>query len=196
MEAARELIAEKGYDGLTMRDLARAGGVSDATLYNQFATKDRLVMAAVADLLDGIAESVQAQEQAPGIAAILRYSDSVSAQIQQTPAYAQAMSRALFQAEPHSPIIEVLLDSNRRFLSKALYQAKRQGELVEKVDVPSSATILAGHTWGILLLWDKGLVSLDVLPTMCRESIEMSLFFIASNKGEQLLKRSDDLPER
>lgn len=196
LAAARGLIADKGYDGLTMRDLARASGVSDATLYNQFATKDRLVMAAVADLLDGITQSVQTLEQAPGLAAILRYSDSISEQIQRNPAYAQAMSRALFQAEPHSPIIEVLLDSNRRFLSKALYEAKSRGELKAGVDVSSNATILAGHTWGVLLLWEKALVTLELLPTMSRQSIEISLFSIASRRGSELLEMNHHLSER
>lgn len=193
LTAARELIAEKGYDGLTMRDLARSSGVSDATLYNLFASKDRLVMAAVADLLDGIAERVQTLEQAPGLAAILRYSDSIGEQIQQSPAYAKAMSRALFQAEPQSPIVEVLLASNRRFLSKELYAAKRQGELKAGVDVASSATILSGHTWGVLLMWNKGLLNLDLLPEMSRQSIATSLLSIASEKGCELIETSHRL---
>jgi AcrR family transcriptional regulator len=67
LTAARQLIADKGYDGLTMRDLARASGVSDATLYNLFTTKGRLVMAAVADLLEGITERVQQPDQSHGL---------------------------------------------------------------------------------------------------------------------------------
>ncbi len=194
LSAARELIASKGYDGLTMRDLARASGVSDATLYNLFTTKDRLVMTAVADLLEGIAQSVQKLDKVRGLAAIVRYSDAISEQIQQRPAYAQAMSRALFQSEPQSRIVDVLLDSNRRFLSKELYGAKREGELRAGVDVTSSATILSGHTWGVLLMWNKGLLSLDLLSKMLRQSIEMSLPAIASQKGCVLLKASHKLP--
>lgn len=188
LTAARQLIAHKGYEGLTMRDLARASGVSDATLYNLFTSKDRLVMAAVADLLEGITERVQQPDQPQGLAAIMRYSDSICAQILQNPAYAQAMSRALFRSEPDSPIVEVLLDSNRRFLSKELYAAKRGGELDLAADVPSNATILSGQTWGILLMWNKGLLDLDCLPKMMRQSLEMSLTIIASESGREFIK--------
>src|SRR5262245_39106061 len=42
--AARRLVAERGYDGLTMRDLARAARVSVPTLYNLFGSKDAILM--------------------------------------------------------------------------------------------------------------------------------------------------------
>jgi AcrR family transcriptional regulator len=171
-----------------MRDLARASGVSDATLYNLFTTKGRLVMAAVADLLEGITERVQQPDQSHGLSAIIRYSDSICAQILQNPAYALAMSRALFRSEPDSPIVEVLLDSNRRFLSKELYAAKRAGELNSGVEVASSATILSGQTWGVLLMWNKDLLDLEGLPKMMRQSLEMSLSSLASRKGREFIK--------
>src|SRR5438105_2871277 len=45
MAAARKLVAERGYDGLTMRDLARAARVSVPTLYNLFGSKDAILTA-------------------------------------------------------------------------------------------------------------------------------------------------------
>ena len=43
--AARRLVAERGYEGLTMRDLARAARVSVPTLYNLFGSKDAILAA-------------------------------------------------------------------------------------------------------------------------------------------------------
>jgi AcrR family transcriptional regulator len=43
--AARRLVAERGYEGLTMRDLARAARVSVPTLYNLFGSKDAILTA-------------------------------------------------------------------------------------------------------------------------------------------------------
>src|SRR5258705_13283731 len=45
MTAARKLVATKGYQGLTMRDLARAARVSVPTLYNLFGSKDAILVA-------------------------------------------------------------------------------------------------------------------------------------------------------
>ena len=172
-----------------MRELARVSAVSDKTLYNLFATKDGLVMAAVADLLNAIVTQVQAGEQAAGLAAILRYADAISAQILVSPAYAQAMSRALFQAEASSPIVDLLLRSNQKFLQQQLRYAQRRGELISKVQAAPTATLLTAHTWGVLLLWNKGLLSLSSLPTMSRQSMLTSLTGLASEKGQALLQQ-------
>ncbi len=61
LDVARKLIAEKGYDGVTMRELADLSLVSVPTLYNLFGGKNELLFAAVesyfAELLGGPALS-------------------------------------------------------------------------------------------------------------------------------------------
>lgn len=42
-ESAVALFAERGYDTVTMAEIARRGGVSAATVFNHFATKDALI---------------------------------------------------------------------------------------------------------------------------------------------------------
>lgn len=43
LEAAASVIIEKGYDSASMREIARAAGVGDATIYNYFSSKEKLV---------------------------------------------------------------------------------------------------------------------------------------------------------
>ena len=43
--AARKLVVQSGYGGLTMRDLAKAARVSVPTLYNLFGSKDAILVA-------------------------------------------------------------------------------------------------------------------------------------------------------
>ncbi|HHS82408.1 MAG TPA: TetR/AcrR family transcriptional regulator, partial [Devosia sp.] len=43
LETAATLIIEKGYDHASMRQIARAAGVGDATIYNYFSSKEKLV---------------------------------------------------------------------------------------------------------------------------------------------------------
>lgn len=45
LAAARKLVVRRGYDGLTMRELARAARVSVPTLYNLFGSKDAILVA-------------------------------------------------------------------------------------------------------------------------------------------------------
>jgi len=53
LDAARARIAENGYLSLNMRDLAAAAGVSPATLYSYFATKEELFVTLYAEAIRG-----------------------------------------------------------------------------------------------------------------------------------------------
>src|SRR5829696_4939979 len=44
-KVARELVAERGYAGLTMRELAQKARVAVPTLYNLFGSKDAILVA-------------------------------------------------------------------------------------------------------------------------------------------------------
>lgn len=44
VRAATTLMVEQGYDSVTMKDIAKAAGVGDATIYKYFPTKERLVV--------------------------------------------------------------------------------------------------------------------------------------------------------
>jgi AcrR family transcriptional regulator len=51
LDAARQRIAGGGYLSLNMRDLASASGVSPATLYSYFATKEELFVTLYAEAI-------------------------------------------------------------------------------------------------------------------------------------------------
>src|SRR5580765_8807588 len=58
VEAVQDVFAEKGFDGTTTRELARAAGVSEALLYKHFPSKESLYGA----MLDACAEGPVAAE--------------------------------------------------------------------------------------------------------------------------------------
>ena len=45
IEAVKRIFAEKGFDGTTTRELAKAAGISEALLYNYFPSKESLYVA-------------------------------------------------------------------------------------------------------------------------------------------------------
>jgi AcrR family transcriptional regulator len=53
-DAAAALFLERGFDGVRITDVAEAGGVSQKTVYNYFATKEALIM----DRLEGTADAL------------------------------------------------------------------------------------------------------------------------------------------
>ena len=44
LEATRQMLAQDGYEGLQMRSLAEAAGVSLMTIYNRFGNKDDVIL--------------------------------------------------------------------------------------------------------------------------------------------------------
>lgn len=74
LAAARELLARKGYDGMTMADVARHADVAAGTVFQYAATKPELLMMATAErcraIIPGLLADV-AQEPEAG-AAILK----------------------------------------------------------------------------------------------------------------------------
>lgn len=64
LDAAVELIIEKGVRGASMRAIARAAGVGDATIYNYFPTKEALLYGYYSDSLE---DAAQALEQVGGV---------------------------------------------------------------------------------------------------------------------------------
>jgi AcrR family transcriptional regulator len=45
-----DLMTRQGFDGTTMKDIARAAGIGDATIYKYFPTKDRIVLGYLDDV--------------------------------------------------------------------------------------------------------------------------------------------------
>jgi len=60
LAAARELIAQRGYEALSMRELAAHCRVSVPTLYNQFGGKQALLAAAVESHFAGLLAGTRA----------------------------------------------------------------------------------------------------------------------------------------
>ena len=185
---AREQISLLGYDGLTMRTLAEASGVALKTLYNLFASKDELLLAAVADLLDDIRTRVEASAAAPGVDSIIGFAEVVSAQIVSTPAYAQAMASGLYQAEAGDNLVKVLLESTERYNRKALYAAQQAGELTREVDIPHTAVLIVAQHWGLVLAWSKGILALEDLPRAFLTTLLALLTPVTRGKSHKRVK--------
>lgn len=60
IEAALELAAEGGYEGVQMRDVASRADVALGTVYHYFTSKDHLLAASMTALLGGLERSVAA----------------------------------------------------------------------------------------------------------------------------------------
>jgi AcrR family transcriptional regulator len=144
LEAADDLLAEKGFAGVTMEGIAARAGVAKQTIYRWWKTKTQVLVDA---FLEDLAEEPappdhgdlarDLQDYLRGLARFLSESDS------------GAVFRALIAQAQHDPAFAA--DFRRRFLDEQrrrdhlpLERAVRRGELPADLDVAAETGQLVG----------------------------------------------------
>lgn len=188
MKTVRAMLEEAGYDGMTIRGLAKRAGVAQGTLYNLYGGKDSLVLAAVHDLLSQLTGTVVEEAPGGGIEAIFARSRLIGAQIESTPRYADAMTRILFHVGPNDPLVEVLFAGSFPFLKSQLEAARKNGEVRADVDIDLVARHLVGQQWGVVLLWMMGMIPVEDNARERQRSEIMTLIAIATDKTRKKLE--------
>jgi AcrR family transcriptional regulator len=143
IEATLDLIAERGVRGLTTAAVAERAGISKATMYRRWRSKEALVVDAVASLVSEIAipdtGSLREDVRALLRDAVRLYADSrpgrlipdLVAEMARSPAVADAV-RSGFLAQ------------RRAALASVLDRARERGELRRDVDTDLCLDLLGG----------------------------------------------------
>ena len=72
VETVMRLLAEKGFDAMTVDEVAADVGIAKASLYKHFASKEALAAAAMAQALDLALEQVRTEQAVAGASALQR----------------------------------------------------------------------------------------------------------------------------
>ena len=85
MDAARQLFAERGYSGTSIRDIAEACGISTSLLYHHFADKDEIYSRIILGMTRDICEFVEARitPDAPPLVRLREYMQATTAFFEQ-----------------------------------------------------------------------------------------------------------------
>ena len=187
LACARESLTKHGYDGVTMEDLAARAGVARKTLYNQYGSKDALLLAAVSEIIEGY-RSVDLDAE-PGIPALLASRRKAVRRIIEMPAYADAMTRAVSQAPRDHFLVDLLFRDGVAFIAEQLRIAADQGELVPGVDIDGAAQQLSAHGWGMSAYAVKNAIALDGLEHNSLEGAVLLLLGITRGARRRWLSR-------
>ncbi|MDO9285271.1 MAG: helix-turn-helix domain-containing protein [Aquabacterium sp.] len=72
VSTVKRLLAEKGYDLMTVDEVAAEVGIAKASLYKHFPSKEALAAAAMVQMMELALQQAQAQQDRPGASAIDR----------------------------------------------------------------------------------------------------------------------------
>jgi AcrR family transcriptional regulator len=163
LEVARLLIADQGYEGVTMRDLAEKSLVSVPTLYNLFGGKNDLLFAAVESYfvdLVGNADFTGAEE---GLSKILSLAETLGRETPRHAAYARSMMGFFGNVSDAGGIHELVASQLTNELVGALEQMQRKRQLAAWADPRALGERLASQIsittfeWARSQLTDEGL---------------------------------------
>jgi len=112
LQAVNSLLAEKGYDLMTVDGVAAMVGIAKASLYKHFESKERLAAAAMVRLLDRTLEIVEAQPPSAAplekLQSVVRWAvrEHLRGQMPALPSTRSALREALVA---HKPYVERLV---------------------------------------------------------------------------------------
>lgn len=72
VSTVKRLLAEKGFDLMTVDEVAAEVGIAKASLYKHFPSKEALAAAAMVQMMDLALQQVAAQDALPGVAAVAK----------------------------------------------------------------------------------------------------------------------------
>ena len=182
LSAARDMVADHGYEGMVMSQVAEKAGVSPTTLYNLYNTKDQLVMESLRELLAQNTRVVREATLGPGWQYLFTYIKSGARMANAAPSYAEAILVALQRARAGDELVDILLEREAGGIKNSLDAMRAAGELKASVDTHELAVALTGTYWSSFIMWNKGLLRLNMLE----HSIQMNFLslLIPSAEGE------------
>lgn len=143
LAAANRLLAEKGYQGMTMDDVANRVGIAKGSVYQHFKSKEELIGVALVSFMDRISEYVETLPSSqPAIerikltcrkALILRFQDGF-------PNILNVRSVVKESLTCH-PMYEASTNRLMRALTGMFEAAKKQGDVA--LDIPTEVLVYA-----------------------------------------------------
>jgi AcrR family transcriptional regulator len=185
LEVTRQCIVERGYEGLTVRELARACRVSVPTLYRQFGGKQELVREAIQSHFESaVLGEMRADPVLRGHARLLKIIDLSGEDIRRMPAYYRQLL-GVFVGEKQfggaagpgasSPISDRLIHE----VAGALRQMHEDGTLEDWVDIPLTAQRIGSEAMIASMQWVMGVLSTDGYHAALSYSTCMMLLGVA-----------------
>jgi AcrR family transcriptional regulator len=156
LAAAREVVAEQGYAGLSMRDLAQKSRVTVPTIYNLIGGKDAVLLAAVEEQTARFVAGIEETRGAVATDHIVAVHDSCVRELLRLPRYYRSFLLQLVTSEAAAPIRSRVGQALVRELGRGVEALRAAGALAEWVEPATLTALLHGHLNVVSLQWASG----------------------------------------
>ena len=188
LETARQMIAEVGYETVTVRDLARRCRVSVPTLYNQFGGKDQLLGAAVEEHFLGVLNAAEPDRDGGGFERLQRIVAQCAEQLLALPAYHQRLLKAFASLDQTTAVQLRIAQRLTDVFGKELAAMRSAGRLEELVATELVAEQLTTGCISAAMVWSSGLLPDRHLMTSMRYASGLVLAGIVRGRVASVVK--------
>ncbi|WP_221796606.1 TetR/AcrR family transcriptional regulator [Aquisediminimonas sediminicola] len=177
LDNARELVAEHGYDGVSMRTIARESGVTEKTLYNIFGSKDELIAIAARERTVKIFDEAADKAPAGSWAALVSLVHTVAEKTHEQP----NMARALIPILTQHPELVGLEYVYARHVPKALEEMQAEGLLDKSITIEREVRLIRLAIISATTFWNSRELADDELLPYLKICLAESLYPLASD---------------
>lgn len=197
LDAARELFAARGFEAVTMAEVARRAGVARATIFNLFGSKRALVEAiteSVFDYYTGMLDRALADERSSAPTLVRALFDQMGLGIQALHAFYRSVFREIMKLQvglEEGGAVAQASDRARARLERLLARGQARGELSGEYAASDLADAFTSLSNGTINHWLYGDTSEPLRARMSRAA-EILLGCVALGSGT---RGSEPLPD-
>lgn len=150
LETADRLIAERGYEQISVEEITRTAGIAKGTFYNYFEKKEDLIRALYHSHFEELNAGITALAEGDACAGIRAYLEGLADVVVQADVMqARAWVRYMLLPQDGRSKWEDDVDA----LGALLQGLRDHGRLVHDAPVDAIAVMLMTHVYGIVFLW-------------------------------------------
>jgi AcrR family transcriptional regulator len=190
LAAAREIIAGRGYEALTMRELARASRVTVPTLYNLIGGKQAVLAAAVEEQTLRFVERIERRGGASPAAQLLSVIDACVGELLRLPAYYRTLLHLLYGSNAAAGVRATVERALGAELAFALRELARAGELAAWADERALLGSLRSHLGASALRWAGGDLADDAFRASASYEACLTLLGVTTGRSHAALARA------
>ena len=151
MEAAEELFAEKGFDGTSVRDVAKEAGVNLAMISYYFGSKEKLMESLFkyrGEFIKLQLESMLENKELSSLGKVFALIDNYIDRIMKQQCFHKIMAREQMVnlKGTTTQLIHELKRTNQELVKKLIHEGQKKGEFKKNIDVPLMMATLIGTT--------------------------------------------------
>jgi len=158
-----KLLQEASPADISMAQIAELSDVSTKTLYNLFKNRNGLLLAAAAQTRADTQNSANVMNASEGIYRILELTQRTMDNFERSPEFMNSAMSVVVGISAKEEAEHHRVGITQQWFYEMLLVAESEEQLLPETDCMQLSQILAASQWGVTLMWQKGLISLETL---------------------------------